>query len=87
MNVIDRTETITVMPNEKVSRLLVGRELHPLTPTLEKPAAVELIPSCRVAKQSHVVWGAPVIASEVTVGDHTIPMVISFGWKKEEPSL
>lgn len=86
INVIDQTETITVMPNEKVSHPLVGRDSHPLTPTLAMPATVELIPSCRVAKQKHVAWGVPVIASAIPVGDHIMPVVMSFGWKGE-PSL
>lgn len=83
INVIDQTETITVMPSEKVSRLLVGRNSHPLTPQIESPSVVELIPSCRVAKRKHVVWGTPVIASEVRLGGHITPMVIQFRWNGE----
>ena len=86
-DLIDSTETITVLPHEKVSRELVGRELHPLTAHVELPAAATLIPSCRVAKQQHVVWGSPVIVSELKLGGHSTAMVGAFRWGAKEPSL
>ena len=86
-DVLNRTETINVMPNEKASRLLEGRKSHPLTPKMEKPLAVVLIPSCRVAKQKNVVWGKPVIVSQVNIDGYATPLVISYGWGVQEPRV
>ena len=78
IDVLNGIETITVMPNEKVSRLLEERESHPLAPKVKEINPLVLIPSCRVAKKKHAVWGRPAIVSIIDIGEHRLPMVIQF---------
>ncbi len=71
---IDQTETVTVMPKEKVARRFRRHDPRLLVLQTELPGRLTLVPTCRVSGHQHKLWGPPVFLSLATIGDKPTPL-------------
>ena len=79
-NVMEPTETIRLEPNEKAARTLHGKESGPYSIHMDAPNLLTLVPSCKIGKQRHVIWGPPVVIGGFGEGETFLPIAISPKW-------